>query len=117
MFKPYISKIGEVKTPIGWASVLRVNGTRLLAFPSFIDPQNTISMNTYYGTLRWPRHMPVSRISEFLPGPAVPGYLLTSLEQLYTEQSHEKDNRPRHVREFLSNVLAGLAASMLAGKG
>ena len=120
MINQNISKLGTVETPIGPASVLRVHNQRLLAFPDMIDRDSKISMETHYGTLQWPKPLLLSRISEFHPGPALPGYLLISLEESFTARSspsHQPTgNRPRHVREFLSNVLAGLAASILIGK-
>ena len=120
MTNPNISKLGTIETPIGPASVLRVRNQRLLAFPDVIDRDNTIALETHYGTLQWPRSLQLSRISEFPPGPALPGYLLLSLEDCFASKSpstqHTVGNRPRHIREFVGNVLAGLAASILIGK-
>ena len=121
MKSPFITKLGDVETPIGWASLLQVRGRQVLSFPEVIDRDNKTSMETYYGTLQWPKPLPLSRISDFPPGPALSGYFLISLEDIYESQPApkylEKTNQPRHVREFLRNVLAGLAASLLIGKG
>ena len=115
-----VIKLDDIQTPIGGASLLLINDRHLLSFPEVIDRHNKIAMETYYGTLIWPTQLPLSRISEFPPGPALPGYLLISLEDMFADQSASNDpknnKRPRHIREFLSNVLAGLAASLLIGK-
>ena len=120
MIDPNITKLGTVETPIGPASVLRVRNRRLLAFPDVIDCDSKIALETHYGTLQWPKPLLLSRISEFPPGPALPGYLLISLEESFATLSppslQPTGNRPRHIREFLSNVLAGLAASVLIVK-
>ena len=115
-----IAKLGTIETPIGPSSLLRIRNKRFLAFPDAIDHGSKVALETHYGTLQWPKWLPLSRISEFPPGPALPGYLLISLEEAFDAQAlpgHQPvGNRPRHVREFLSNVLAGLAASILIGK-
>ena len=117
MKSPTVIKVDDIQTPIGTASLLQINNKHLLSFPEVINRDCKIALETHYGTLLWPSHLPLSRISEFPPGPALPGYLLTSLEDMFAEQSTPKtpngDKRPRHVREFLSNVLAGIAASLL----
>ena len=115
-----VIKLDDIQTPIGGASLLLINDKHLLSFPDVIDRDNKIALETYYGTLIWPNHLPLSRISEFPPGPALPGYLLVSLEEMFEDQSASNDpknnKRPRHIREFLSNVLAGIAASLFTGK-
>lgn len=119
MTSPSIIKIDDIQTPIGLASLLQIKDKHLLSFPEVIDRDSKVALETHYGTLIWPTQIPLSRISEFPPGPALPGYLLISLEELFADQSTPKDpthQRPRHVREFLSNVLAGIAASLLIGK-
>ena len=120
MMSSTIVKLGNIDTPIGPASVLRTGNQRLLVFPDVIDRNSKISLETHYGTLQWPKSLPLSRISEFPPSAALPGYLLISLEEAFAAQAlgnkQTVGNRPRHVREFLSNVLAGLVASILIGK-
>lgn len=117
---PAVIKLADIHTPIGTASLLLLNKTNLLSFAEVIDRDNKIDLDTHYGTLIWPNHLPLSRISEFPPGPALPGRFLIGVEDSFTSQAAPKDetthNRPRHVRAFLSNVLAGLAASLLIGK-
>ena len=120
MLKPGLEKIDEIDTPIGSASVLRYGRQRLLSFPSHIDSTSKVAMQTYYSTLQWPHNVELQYIDEFLPGPALPGHLMLAMEQVFipTEKAaHRMSTKgPRHIRKFIGNVLAELAATLIAGQ-
>ena len=120
MLTSTFEKIDEVDTKIGHASVLRFGQQRLLSFPSFIDKNSKVSMLTYHSTLVWPTKCLLNDIADFPTGPALPGYLLLSLEQLFSPADKTKNRsaikRPRHIRHFIGNVLAELAATLIAGQ-
>lgn len=115
-----VIKLDDIKTPIGIASLFHINDINLLTFPQTIDRTNTVALEAHYGTLLWPSHLPLTRINEFPAGPILPGYLLLSLEGISSSQASpnelKNNNRPRPVRAFLNNLLAGLAATLLIEK-
>jgi len=108
-----IRRIGDIHTPIGHASILLVAGQRFLIFPDCIDHKDPQALSRYYGTLNWPPEMSIDDIRLFQAGPALPGLLITHLERTDTHVDQEATG-PRHVRDLIVNVLAGLAVRRLS---
>ena len=120
MYKLTLEKTDEMDTPIGRASILHIGKQRLLSFPSFIDKHSKVSLRTYYGTLVWPADTLIDNITHFPSGPSLPGYLLLSIEEIFTTVdktvNRSSTKRPRHIRTFVGNVLAELAATLIANQ-
>lgn len=116
MTASHLIKMGEIDTLIGRASILSINGKRFLTFPSIIDRQDPNALKNHYSTLEWPRHKDLDQICDFPHGPALPGLILLSLERQFSQITDTVHTKPRPIRHFLNNVLAGLAASILMSK-